>query len=126
MKKIINSKNAPAPIGPYNQALRSGNIVFFSGQVALDSQTGEMINDSIEVETNKVLDNIGAILKEAGLGFDDVIKSSIFLIDMNDFTVVNEIYGGRFSDKFPARETVQVSRLPKDARIEISVIAAYE
>jgi len=123
MNEVINTTHAPAPIGPYNQAIRSNNLVFLSGQVALDSQTGEMVNNTLEDETNKVLDNISAVLKEAGLDFSNIIKSSIFLTNMDDFSIVNNIYESRFTKNYPARETVEVSRLPKNARVEISVIA---
>jgi 2-iminobutanoate/2-iminopropanoate deaminase len=124
MKEIIKSSHAPAPIGPYNQGIKFGNMLFLSGQVALDAQTGNMMNSSLEEETTKVLDNIDAVLKESGVDFDHVVKSTIYLTNMEDFGVINKIYGDRFTKDYPARETVEVSRLPKDARIEISIIAA--
>ena len=123
MKKVIETSFAPAPIGPYSQAITFNGITFVSGQVALDPNSGEMKNSSLEEETITVLENVRSVLAEAGLTMNDVVKSSIFLKDMNDFATVNKIYGEQFSGMFPARETVEVSRLPKDARVEISVIA---
>jgi 2-iminobutanoate/2-iminopropanoate deaminase len=123
MKKIIKTDNAPAPIGPYNQAVEAGGFVFVSGQIPLDVATGQIVTGDIKAETKKVMDNIGAILTEAGLNFGNVVKASIFLTDMQSFTSVNEIYGSYFSDKFPARETIQVAALPKNVNVEISVIA---
>ncbi len=125
MKTIIRTASAPAPIGPYSQAVKAGNLLFVSGQIALDSQNGELILQSVVLETKQVMKNIGAILLEAGLDYSSIVKTSIFLKDMNDFGVVNEIYGGYFKENPPARETVQVSKLPKDVNVEISVIAAY-
>ncbi len=124
MKKVINTTQAPAPIGPYSQAVKTGNILFVSGQVALDPATGSMLNESLEQEIEAVLNNIAAVLKEAGMDFSNIVKTSIFLSDMNDFGVVNEHYSKRFSSDFPARETVEVSCLPKNARVEISVVAS--
>ena len=124
MKKILNTAGAPAPIGPYSQAVFAGNLLFASGQIALDPATGQMVQNSIADETHQVMKNIGAILKEAGMDYSHIIKTSIFLKDMNDFAAVNTVYGSYFKSDFPARETVQVSRLPKDANVEISVIAA--
>ena len=123
MKKVIETTSAPAPIGPYSQAISINGITFVSGQVALDPVSGNMKNTSLEEETNTVMNNLKAVLSEAGLSLNNVVKSSIFLKDMNDFAVVNKIYGEQFTGDFPARETVEVSRLPKDARVEISVIA---
>lgn len=123
MKKVIETTSAPAPIGPYSQAISINGITFVSGQVALDPVSGDMKNGSLEEETNTVMNNLKAVLSEAGLSLNNVVKSSIFLKDMNDFAVVNKIYGEQFTGDFPARETVEVSRLPKDARVEISVIA---
>ena len=124
MKKIINSKEAPKPVGPYNQAVLIDGTLYLSGQIALDPKTMEMDNISIENETIRVLNNINAVLREAGYDFNDIIKTTIFLTNMGDFAVVNEIYGKRFSkESAPARETVEVSGLPKNAKIEISVIA---
>ena len=124
MKKIINSKEAPDPVGPYNQAVLIDGTLYLSGQIALDPKTMEMDNFSIENETIRVLNNIDSVLREAGYDFNDIIKTSIFLTNMEDFTLVNEIYSKRFSkESAPARETVEVSGLPKNAKIEISVIA---
>ncbi|HNQ00439.1 MAG TPA: RidA family protein [Bacteroidia bacterium] len=123
MKKIIRTENAPAPIGPYNQAIEAGNILFVSGQIAIDPSSGQLITINIIREANQVMLNIGEILKAAGLNFSHVVKTTIFLTDMNNFTHVNEVYGQFFTENFPARETVQVSRLPKDVNVEISVIA---
>ena len=124
MKKIINSKNAPAPVGPYNQAILIDETLYLSGQIALDPKTMKMNNDSIESETVQVLNNINSVLKEANYSFSDIIKTTIFITNMDDFLIVNEIYGKKFNkESAPARETVEVSALPKNARIEISVIA---
>ncbi len=123
MKNIINTKNAPNPIGPYNQSVKFGDLLFTSGQIALDLK-GNLVDDSIENETHQVFKNLKAILNEAELTFDDVLKVSIFLKDMNDFIKVNEVYATYFnSDSAPARETVQVAKLPKNVSIEISLIA---
>jgi len=123
MKNIVNSNNAPAPIGPYSQAVSAGGFVFLSGQIALNPATGELVTGDIETETKQVMENIGAILKEAGLGFNNVIKTSIFLMDMQNFARVNEVYGTYFTDNFPARETVQVAGLPKGVNVEVTVTA---
>lgn len=123
MSTIINTTNAPAPIGPYNQAVLAGNLLFVSGQIALDAQTGELIMPDLATETHKVMANIKAILTEAGLDFGAIVKTSIFLKDMGDFAQVNEIYGSYFTGNFPARETIQVAGLPKNVNVEISVTA---
>lgn len=123
-RETIYTKNAPEPIGPYSQGVRSGHTFYFSGQIALDPATGQMADSTVEGQTRQVMKNIEALLKAAGLEFKHIVKTSIFLKDMNDFPKVNEIYGSHFSGDFPARETVEVSRLPKDALVEISVIAA--
>ena len=123
MKTIINTPEAPAPIGPYSQAVKAGNMLFVSGQIAIHPPTGEIISTSIEEETHQVMKNIGAILKEAGANYDNIVKTGIFLRDMNDFAKVNAVYGTYFTADFPARETVEVSRVPKDVNVEISVIA---
>ncbi len=125
MKKQITSNNAPAPIGPYSQAIQTGGIMFISGQIPLNALTGELITDNIELATHLVMENLRAILNEADMNFGNIVKTSIFLKDMDDFAVVNEIYGGYFKGKTPppARETVQVARLPKDVQVEISAIA---
>ncbi|WP_316762717.1 RidA family protein [Pedobacter aquatilis] len=123
MKKIIKTINAPAPIGPYNQAVLAGNFLFVSGQVAINPENGELNISNIEEETHQVMRNLKAVLLEAGLDFENVVKTTIFLTDMGTFTQVNEIYGKYFTSDFPARETVQVSVLPKNVNVEISVIA---
>jgi 2-iminobutanoate/2-iminopropanoate deaminase len=123
MKTIITTKNAPTPIGPYSQGVKSGNLIYVSGQVAKDPSTGNMITDTIENETRKVMENIRGILVEAGSKLDNVVKTTIFLTNMDDFAKVNEVYGSFFSGNYPARETVQVSRLPLNVNVEISVIA---
>ncbi|MBS1687406.1 MAG: RidA family protein [Bacteroidetes bacterium] len=122
-KKIINTTNAPAPIGPYNQAVQFGSLLFVSGQIPLDAATGNLVQDDIQAETRKVMENLAAILKEAGMDFSHVIKSTIFLMDMGKFAQVNEIYGSYFTENAPARETVQVAGLPRGVNVEISVIA---
>ncbi len=123
-KKVIETKNAPAPIGPYSQAVQTGNLVFVSGQIAKDPATGAMKNDSIKEETTQVMNNVKAVLEAAGLGMENVVKATIYLTDMGDFKKVNEVYGSFFKGNYPARETVQVVALPANAKIEISVIAA--
>ena len=123
MKKVITSKMAPAPIGPYNQAILAGNTLYVSGQIALDPTTQQMVNQSIETETTQVMKNLKAILEEAGADFSKVVKCSIFVKDLNNFATINKIYGEYFTSDFPARETVEVARLPKDANVEISCIA---
>lgn len=122
-KIVIKSEKAPAPIGPYSQAIQAGNTLYVSGQVAFDPQTGQLENENITTETRQVLRNITAVLDAAGFVWSDVVKTSIFLQDLNDFNTVNTIYGELFQQNPPARETVQVARLPRDARVEISVIA---
>lgn len=122
-KKIITTSNAPAPIGPYNQAVFAGDTLYISGQISIDPQTGALNNASLQDETHQCMKNLQAILAEAGLNFSDVIKTTIFITDMNRFAEVNEIYGQYFTDNFPARETVQVSALPKFVNVEISMIA---
>ncbi len=120
---IINSAQAPAPIGPYSQATFANGTLYVSGQIALDQQSGNLINDSIENETHQVMKNLQAILFEAGMDFSNVLKCSIFVKDLNDFGRINETYGSYFASNPPARETVEVSRLPKDVNVEISCIA---
>ncbi|MBS1643590.1 MAG: RidA family protein [Bacteroidetes bacterium] len=123
-KQIISSNAAPAPIGPYNQAVLAGGFLFISGQIPLDTQSGELVQGSIAAETEQVMQNLAAILKEAGLSFEHVVKTSIFLTDMGQFATVNEVYGRYFeSATAPARETVQVAALPKGVNVEISMIA---
>lgn len=123
-KKIINTNQAPAPIGPYNQAVQAGNMLFISGQIALDPADGTLYKGDIKTETEKVMNNLKAILNAAGMDFSNVIKTSIFLMDMGQFADVNEVYATYFTDQFPARETVQVSGLPKGVNVEISMVAA--
>jgi 2-iminobutanoate/2-iminopropanoate deaminase len=126
MKQIITSENAPKPIGPYSHANlvpASGNMLFVSGQVAKDAKTGELVLSDIKSETRKVMENVTAILHDADMDLTNVVKTTIFMKDMNDFTAMNEVYGSFFSGNFPARETVQVVRLPLDVNVEISVIA---
>lgn len=123
MKEIINTKEAPQPIGPYNQAVASGGFLFISGQIAIDAASGALVTDEIGAETQLVLQNLKAILTAAGLTFDHIVKTTIFLSDMDNFGLVNEIYGSYFNGNFPARETVEVSVLPKNVNVEISAIA---
>ncbi|WP_242921528.1 RidA family protein [Pontibacter liquoris] len=120
---IINSQNAPAPIGPYSQATLANGTLYVSGQIPLDPKTGNLVTDSIEAETHQVMRNLQAILTEAGMDFSHVMKCSIFVKDMNNFGRINETYGSYFLSNPPARETVEVSRLPKDVNVEISCIA---
>ena len=124
MKKIIITSKAPAPIGPYNQAILVGNTLYTSGQIALDPETMELVIDTIEAETNQVMQNMKAVLEAAGMTFENVVKSTIFIMDMNDFAKINSVYGSYFDEKTaPARETVQVAGLPKGVNVEISMIA---
>lgn len=123
MKQIINTPNAPAPIGTYNQAVLVNGFLYVSGQIALNPQSGELKTSDVETETHQVMKNLEAILEAAGMHFSNVVKTSIFLSDMNNFGKVNEVYGSYFTTDHPARETVQVSRLPKDVNVEISVVA---
>jgi 2-iminobutanoate/2-iminopropanoate deaminase len=123
MKKIINTKAAPAPIGPYSQAVQAGPFLFCSGQVAINPKSGALVLDTLENETHQVMKNVGELLKAAGYGFGDVIKTTIFLSDMDFFSRVNEVYGSYFKSDFPARETVAVRELPKSVNVEISVTA---
>lgn len=122
-KNVIYSANAPEPIGPYSQAIQAGNLLFVSGQVAIQKPSGNLITGNIQEETHQVMKNLEEILKAAGMNFTQVVKCTIFLKDMNNFPKVNEVYGTYFSSQPPARETVEVSRLPKDVNVEISCIA---
>jgi 2-iminobutanoate/2-iminopropanoate deaminase len=122
-KQIINTFGAPAAIGPYSQAVKCGNFLFVSGQIPLDPTTGVLITGSIEEETHRVMKNLEAILQEAGSDFGKVVKATIFIKNMDDFAKINGVYASYFSGNYPARETVEVARLPKDANVEISVIA---
>ncbi|WP_339884178.1 Rid family detoxifying hydrolase [Polaribacter vadi] len=124
MKKIISTTKAPAPIGPYNQAILSGNTLYTSGQIAINPATGELVLDSIEAETTQVMENMKEVLAAAEMTFEDVIKSSIFIADMNQFAKINTVYGSYFNEETaPARETVEVANLPKFVNVEISMIA---
>jgi 2-iminobutanoate/2-iminopropanoate deaminase len=125
-KNIIKTNNAPAPIGPYNQAVWAGDMLFISGQVAIDPAINDITAKDIDAETTQVMKNLKAILDEASLSFNDVVKTTIFLSDMSLFSRVNEIYGGHFSGDFPARETVAVKGLPKNVNVEISMIAVKQ
>jgi 2-iminobutanoate/2-iminopropanoate deaminase len=126
MKDIINTNTAPSPIGPYSQAIKAGNFLYVSGQIALNAETSEVETETVEMETNRVMLNLKEILLAAGYDFSHVIKTSIFLSDMKLFAKVNEIYGGYFTSDFPARETVAVLGIPKGVNVEISVIAYKE
>ena len=124
MKTVITTKNAPAPIGPYNQAILTGNTLYTSGQIAINPETNTLVLDDIKTETRQVMQNLKAVLEAASMTFEHVIKSSIFISNMDDFGLINEVYGSYFDDaNAPARETVQVARLPKNVNVEISVIA---
>lgn len=123
MKEALSSREAPAAIGPYSPAVRAGQLVFISGQVPIDPATGSLIDGDISAQTRRVLDNLGALLKAAGLTYANIVRTTVFLADMNDFAAMNQTYATYLSEPYPARSTVQVSRLPKDARIEIDVIA---
>ena len=124
MKKIIYTEKAPAPIGPYNQAVMVNNTLYTSGQIALDPATMELVMETIEVETTQVMNNMKAVLEAANMDFSNVVKSTIFISDMNDFTKINSVYATYFEEEFaPARETVQVAKLPRNVNIEISMIA---
>lgn len=122
-KKVINTTLAPAPIGPYSQAVEAGNMLFISGQICIDPSTGELNNKDVKSETRQVMENLRSILQQAGIDFNHVIKTTIYITDMNRFTEINEVYGSYFADNYPARETVQVSALPKFVNVEISMIA---
>ena len=124
MKQILFTEKAPAPIGPYNQAVLSGNTLYTSGQIAINPATGDLVLDSIEIETKQVMENMKAVLESAGMTFENVVKSTIFISNMNDFASINSVYGSYFNEKTaPARETVQVACLPKNVNVEISMIA---
>lgn len=124
MKKVITTTKAPAPIGPYNQAILSGNTLYTSGQIALNPETMQLVLDNIETETNQVMQNLKAVLKAAEMNFENVVKTSIFIMNMNDFMAINKVYGSYFDENTaPARETIQVAGLPKGVNVEISMIA---
>ena len=122
-KQIINTPTAPAPIGPYNQAILAGDMLFISGQICIDPGTGTLKNQDIQEETHQVMHNLRSILTASDMGFHNVVKTTIFITDMNRFSEINEVYGKYFADIFPARETVQVSALPRFVNVEISMIA---
>jgi 2-iminobutanoate/2-iminopropanoate deaminase len=123
MKKIIITQYAPMPIGPYNQAVLSGNTLHTSGQIAINPENGELVIGEIKAETKMVMENLRAVLLEANMEFSNVVKCTIFISDMNNFTKINEVYGSYFTENFPARETVEVACLPKNVNVEISCIA---
>jgi 2-iminobutanoate/2-iminopropanoate deaminase len=123
VKEIISTENAPGAIGPYSQAVKTGNMVFCSGQIPIDVATGEFVSQDVAEQTRQVLTNLNAVLKAAGTDLNGVVKTTVFLADMNDFTAMNEVYAEFFSENKPARATVQAARLPRDARVEIDCIA---
>jgi 2-iminobutanoate/2-iminopropanoate deaminase len=125
MKRAVSASDAPKAIGPYSHAIRTGELLFVSGQVPIDPATGNLVDGDITAQTRRVMNNLEAVLRAGGLSFANVIRTTIFLADMSDFAAVNAVYGTFFSEPYPARATVQVSRLPKDARVEIDAIAAY-
>lgn len=124
MRQAVSTPSAPAAIGPYSQAIRAGSLVFVSGQIPIDPSTGNLVGGDIAAQTHRVFQNIGEILKAAGASFDAVVRTTVYLADMNDFAAMNEVYATYFSSPAPARATVQAARLPKDARVEIDVIAS--
>ena len=126
MKQAISSPEAPNPGGAYSPALRAGELLFMSGQIPIDPATGQLVQGDAAVQARRAMDNLGALLKAAGLSFDHVVRTTVFLADMNDFAVMNEVYASYFTEPRPARATVQVARLPRDARIEIDAIAMYQ
>lgn len=123
-RQTISTEKAPRAIGPYSQAVRAGGFVFLSGQIPLDPETGEMVPGDVRAQTEQVMRNLGAVLEAAGLGFGDVVRATIWLVDLGDFAAVNEVYGARFPSDPPARATVQVAALPRGARVEIDLVAA--
>ena len=123
MKEIISTSNAPAAIGPYSQAVKAGNLLFISGQIPLDPATGTVVEGDVTVQATRVLENVKAILTEAGATFDNVVKTTVFLKDMNDFAAMNAVYGQYYAENCPARSAVEVGRLPKDVLVEIETIA---
>ena len=126
MKEIVSTERAPRAIGPYSQAVRSGNFLFASGQIPIDPATGEFVAGGITEQTEQVMRNVSAILEAAGAGLQQVVKTTVFLADMDDFTAMNEVYGRYFGEDPPARATVQAARLPRDARVEIEAIAILD
>ncbi|MEZ5425287.1 MAG: RidA family protein [Pyrinomonadaceae bacterium] len=126
MKEIISTEKAPGAIGPYSQAVKAGNFVFCSGQIPIDPETGEFVSQDVAEQTEQVIKNLKAVLEAAGTGLGNVVKTTVFLADMNDFGAMNEVYAKHFNENKPARATVQAARLPRDARVEIEVIALTE
>jgi len=125
LKEALSTDRAPKAIGPYSQAIRVGQLLFLSGQIPLDPATGQMVGGDVAAQTRRVMENLSAVLESAGLSFANVARTTIFLADLNDFAAVNDVYGSYFSEPYPARATVQVARLPRDARVEIDAIASY-
>mgnify|MGYP001166013355 CR=1 FL=1 len=123
MKEFVSTDKAPGAIGPYSQAVKAGGMVYCSGQIPIDPATGEFVSDDVSEQTEQVLKNLGEVLTAAGVGFENVVKATIFLASMDDFALVNQVYGKYFSDNKPARATVQAARLPRDAKVEIDCIA---
>jgi 2-iminobutanoate/2-iminopropanoate deaminase len=126
VKSSVSSPDAPKAIGPYSQAVRAGQLLFLSGQVPLDPATGQIVAGDIAAQTRRVFENLAAVLTAGGRSFADVVRTTVFLADMNDFAAMNDVYGQYFKEPYPARATVQVARLPKDARVEIDLIASYD
>ena len=126
MKQAVSSPGAPKAIGPYSQAVRAGQLLFLSGQVPIDPATGQLVDGDIAAQTRRVFENLAAVLKAGGRSFADVVRTTVFLADMNDFAAMNEVYGQYFKEPYPARATVQVARLPKDSKVEIDLIASFE
>jgi 2-iminobutanoate/2-iminopropanoate deaminase len=126
MKHAVSSPDAPKAIGPYSQAVRAGQLLFASGQIPTDPATGTLVEGDVAAQTRRVFDNLSAVLNAANLSFASVVRTTVFLADMNDFAAMNEVYGKYFSEPYPARATVQVARLPRDARVEIDLIASFE
>ena len=125
MNTAVSTADAPKAVGPYSQAVRAGGWLFVAGQIPLDPGTGDLVDGDVTVQARRVLDNIGAVLKAGDLSFADVVRTTVFLVDLNDLAAMNQVYGTYFSEPYPARATVQVARLPREARIEIEAIAAY-
>jgi 2-iminobutanoate/2-iminopropanoate deaminase len=125
MKTSVSTADAPKAVGPYSQAVRAGGWLFVAGQIPLDPATGDLVGGDVTAQARRVLDNIGAVLKAGDLSFADVVRTTVFLVDLNDLAAMNQVYGAYFSEPYPARATVQVARLPRDVRIEIEAIAAY-
>jgi 2-iminobutanoate/2-iminopropanoate deaminase len=125
MKTLVSTADAPKAQGPYSQAVRAGGLLFLAGQIPLDPVTGDLVGGDVVAQARRVLDNLGAVLKAGGLSFADVVRTTVFLADLDDFVAMNQVYASYFTEPYPARATVQVTRLPRDVRIEIDAIAAY-